>query len=357
MNSKVLILITLILVLASITRADTYSSFKTTRFYSANGRYFVEVTPNKHATLYANGRSLERRWSRALPELPARLFITNDGTRVVMVDYYYGNNGTASANVVIFFDEVGNQIAAHPLAAVANISRVFQTTSSAHWYYGALFTPDQATFILETIVRTCDPPNTTIQLQKDLDALEKCMQAQPYEELRFSMSTGALISKLDIQTKYTDGETRLLHELELVEAEHPPDKLNLVNSLVGLAHFYADRKQPAKAKDLYERAIPIYSAALGADFFLVAELVGDAATNYRELGAYRRAEELFRRALSSLDRRQGNPDSVSPVAITVYEEYTVLLRKLNRNAEAERMKRRVHVLRAAYPDYKVATTR
>ncbi len=357
MRSKVLILITVILVLAPITRADTYSTFKTTRFYSANSRYFVEVTPNKRGTLYANGRSLERRWSRTLPELPARLFITNDGTRVVMVDYYYGNNGTASANVVIFFDEAGNQIAAHPLAAVANISRVLRTTSSAHWYYGALFTPDQATFIVETIVRTCDPPNTTIQSQKDLDAFDKCMRAQPYEELRFSMATGALTSRLNIQTKYTDGETRLLHNLELVEAEHPPDKLSLVDSLVELAHFYGAQKQYAKAKDLYERAIPIYSGALGANFFLVAELVGDAAANYRQLGDYRRAEELFRRALNSLDRGQGDPANVSPVAITVYEEYAVLLRRLNRYPEAESIKRRVQVLRAAYPDYKAAATR
>lgn len=357
MSSKVLILITLILVLAPITLADTHSTFQTTRFYSANGRYFVEVTPNKRGTLYANTRSLERRWSRTLPELPSRLFITNDGTRVVMVDYCYGNSGTASANVVIFFDEAGNQIAAHPLAKVANISRVLQTTSSAHWYYGALFSPDQTTFIVETIVRTCAPPNATIQAQKDLDAFDKCMRAQPYEELRFSMATGALSSRLNIQTKYADRETQLLHDLELVEAEHPPDKLNLVNSLVELAHFYAGQKQYAKAKEFYERAIPVYSGALGANFFLVAELVGDAATNYRQLGNYRRAEERFLRALTSLDRGQGNPDSVSPVTITVYEEYAVLLRKLNRIAEAERMERRAHVLRAAYPDYKVAATR
>jgi tetratricopeptide (TPR) repeat protein len=357
MHSKVLILITVILVLSPITRADTYSTFKTTRFYSADGRYFVEVTPNKRGTLYANGRSLERRWSRTLPELPARLFLTNDGTRVVMVDYYYGNNGTASANVVIIFDEAGNQIAAHPLAAVANISRVLQTTSSAHWYYGALFTPDQTTFIVETVVRTCDPPNTSIQSQKDLDAFDKCMRAEPYEELHFSLATGALTSRFNIQTKYTDRETKLVHDLELVEAEHPLDKLNLVNSLVGLAHFYADQKQYAKAKDLYERAIPIYSGALGANFFLVAELVGDAATNYRQLGDYRRAQELFLRALTSLDRGQGDPASVSPVAITVYEEYAVLLRRLNRNAEAGGMERRAQVLRSAYPDYKAAATR
>src|SRR5438046_1252568 len=57
MTTKLLILIVLLLAPAIIARADTYSTFKTTRFYSANGRYFIEVTPNKHMTLYANDRT------------------------------------------------------------------------------------------------------------------------------------------------------------------------------------------------------------------------------------------------------------------------------------------------------------
>lgn len=353
---KATIIAILLLVPGTIARGDTYSTFQTTRFYSANDLYFVKVTPSKRATLYRKGRRLQRLWSRVLPELPARVFITNDGTRVVMIDYYYGNNGSASANVVLFFDEAGNQIAGHALGQIAHLSRVYQTTSSAHWYYGALFTPDQSTFTVETVVRKCDSPKTMVQTQEDIAAYDDCMKARPFEELRFSMATGSLTSRVDIQTKYIDREKRLLHELELVENEHPPDNLNFVNSLLELARFYEQQRQYAKAKGFYEKAIPIYSRTLGADFFGVAQAVGYAATNCRELGDYGCAEALYRRALTSLDGRQGDPDSVSPVVITVYEEYAVLLRELNRDEEAQRMERRASLLRAAYPSYRTNKT-
>jgi tetratricopeptide (TPR) repeat protein len=355
--SRGIIVAIVFLALGAIAHADTYSTFQTTRYYSTNHQYFVEVTPNKRATLYLSGRRLQQVWSRVLPELPARLFIANDGKRVVMLDYYYGNGRSPSANVLLLFDETGSLIASHSLGEVANLSRVPQTTSSAHWYYGALFTPDQSILIVETIVRKCEPPKWNVQSQEEREAYEECMKVQPYEELRFSMATGKLISRVDIQSKYTDPEKRLLHELELVENEHPPDNLNLADALFELARFYERQRQYARARDFYERAIPIYSRTLGADFFTVAQIVGDAATNYRNLGDYPRAEQFYRRALASLDKTQGNPDSVSPVAITVYEEYAVFLRKLSRDGEAERMERRAKVLRAAYPDYTVDKTR
>ena len=73
--------------------ADTYSTFQTTRYYSANRRYLVIVTEKKRATLYRKGRKLQRVWSRTLSALPQKLFVTTDGKRVVMVDRYYGNGG------------------------------------------------------------------------------------------------------------------------------------------------------------------------------------------------------------------------------------------------------------------------
>lgn len=217
LNLRITILALLFLVSGVIAHADTYSTFKNQRFYSANNLYFLEVTPAKRATLYRTGRRLQRVWSRVLPELPGRVFITNDGRRVVLVDYYYGNDGVASANVVLFLDQAGKRIAGHALSEVANLSRVLQTTSSAHWYYGGFFTPGQRTFIVETIVRKCDPP-TTIRTQEDLVASDEC--SVPFEELQFSLATGAVISRTEIQSKYADPEKRLLHQLELAEGDH-----------------------------------------------------------------------------------------------------------------------------------------
>jgi tetratricopeptide (TPR) repeat protein len=343
------------LVFGAIARADTYSDFHTRLYYSANHRYFVRITPNKHATLYRKDRRPTRVWSTVVPELPASVFVANDGSRVVLIDNYYGNGSAPFAKVVMFFNQNGQQIASHSLIDLVNLSRTVSTTSSAHWYYGALFTPDRSTLVVETIVRKCEPPAWIVHTQEEREELEKCSKAVPYEALSFSMATGELVSRADIQSRYIEPEKRLMHELEFLENEHPPDKLSMVYALLHLAHFYERMEQYRLAAAYYERAIPIYSASLGAAFYSVVEAVGQAATNYRKMGDYRRAERSYRRALTALDSRQGDPRKVSPIAITMYEQYSVLLRQLKRDLQAERMERRAKVLRVTYPDYEASS--
>src|SRR2546422_9183334 len=91
MKFKICCVLIASLILASNALADTYSTFQTTRFYSTNRRYLVEVDAKKRATLYRNGRYFQRIWTRILPELPRELFIANDGTGMAIVDFYYGN--------------------------------------------------------------------------------------------------------------------------------------------------------------------------------------------------------------------------------------------------------------------------
>ncbi len=330
--------------------ADTYSTFQTTRYYSANRQYIVELKPNKRALVYRRGHRFQLLWSRILPHLPANLFITNDGSRVVLIDHYYGNDSSPSANAILFFDQRGNQFSSYKLAEIANLPRVVSTTSTAHWYYGAFFTRDQSGFAIETIVRKCDPPTLNARSREESKQIEDCLAPQPYEELLFSVATGRLISRAEIQNRYTDPEKRLLHELELAENAHPHSNLTLAPALLRLASFYGLQKEYGKAAPFYEKAIPMLSKAFGADSS-VAEAVGDAATNHRELGNYRRAEHFYATALRSLDKKQGDPSKVPPIAIKVYEEYAVLLRKLQRDTEAQQMESRARVLRSANPDY------
>jgi tetratricopeptide (TPR) repeat protein len=119
-----------------------------------------------------------------------------------------------------------------------------------------LFSPDEQTLIVETMKQRCERPNY---------ATEQCWRSDPHEELRFSMANGALISRADISAKYADQEKRLLHELDLVLAEHPPDELNLAAMVLELGKFYEGQKQYSKAKDYYEHAIRVYSRKFGAD--------------------------------------------------------------------------------------------
>lgn len=339
----ILLTVALVLFASAIAHADTYATFTTKRFFSPNNRYVVEVLPDKRATLYVKQRRLQKIWSRTLPELPARLFISNDGTRVVMVDFYYGNGSSASANVIVFLDEAGNQTASHALGQIANLPKVLHTTSSAHWYYGAFFTPDEKQFVVETLINRCHP--------KTPDEAENCWKSDPLEEIRFSTANGALISRADIRTRYADLETRFLHELEIEQSEHPPDQLNLAYAMLRLAHLYEDKGQYAKAKGFYDRGIPILSKALYPRDPSVAFAVGEAATNCRKLKDYKCAQRLFPRSLAALDDKK-NANSFVPVAITVYEDYAIFLREQNRNNDAIRMEERAKVLRMRSPNFK-----
>jgi hypothetical protein len=75
------------------------------------------------------------------------------------------------------------------------------------------------TFVVETVARKCEPPARAARTGEDIAAAEECMNPLPYEELNFSLETGKLISRVDIQSKYLDPEKRLTHELELVEPD------------------------------------------------------------------------------------------------------------------------------------------
>ena len=342
-NRAVLVAV-LCLGLSSLARADTYSAFETKRFYSANAEYYVEVRPDKRATLYRTERQPKQIWSRVLPVLPGRLFVSKNGKRVVIIDHYGGNEGKASAKVVLFFDETGQQIADYELGNVAALSLVLHTTSSAHWYYGALFTADEQTLIVETMKQRCERPEGY--------SAEQCWRSDPHEELQFSMATGALISRVNISGKYADREKRLLHELELVLEEHPPDQLSLAARVLEVAKFYRDQQEYSKAKSFYEKGIQVYSNKFGPDSDFAIDAMGEAAINYRNLGDATRSAELFRRVLNVLDKnRKQRPENVRPTAITFYEEYALLLRELKRVKEAEQMEVRAKALRALTPNY------
>jgi len=108
--------------------ADQYSTFRTTRFYSPNRHYFIEVRENKRATLYRNGRNVRRIWSRVLPYLPRNMFVADDGLGAAMVDFYYGNNCVADAPVVVLFGQGGKELSRYLLKDLADLTQTTATT-------------------------------------------------------------------------------------------------------------------------------------------------------------------------------------------------------------------------------------
>src|ERR1700754_1326084 len=159
---QTIILALALLLIATSTRADTYSTFVRTEYYAANREYFVVVTDRQLATLYrVEPRGPQRLWIHVLPQLPGHLLVTNDGSRVALIDRYYGNGHNPNTPAVIWFNENGNEIARHLLADVADLSNVYMTTSASHWYSEVGFTSDESALVIDTIVAKRDPATCT----------------------------------------------------------------------------------------------------------------------------------------------------------------------------------------------------
>ena len=202
MNIKTCIALLILLgavVFVPSTSADTYATFQTTRYYSANRRYFEEVTEKKRATLYRNGRNARRVWSRMLPEFPGTLFVTNDGSRSVIVDRYYGNRGSPQTPVVILLDETGTQIASHRLGDVANLDRTLQTISAAHWCGETKLSPDEQSLLIESRVLRVSWDECRAKVAPHDSG--KCWETIPYQHLKFALATGELIERLDLAVR------------------------------------------------------------------------------------------------------------------------------------------------------------
>lgn len=191
---RTIILALALLLLVTSRRADTYSTFTRTEYYSANREYFVVVTERQLATLYrVESRGPRRLWTHVLPQLPGHLLVTNDGSRVALIDRYYGNAHNPDLPGVVWFNENGNEIARHRLADLADLSRVNMTISASHWYSEVAFTADESALVIETIVAKRDR-ETCSHINSGEEANE-CGKSIPHEQLRFETTSGKLVSR------------------------------------------------------------------------------------------------------------------------------------------------------------------
>lgn len=197
---QTIILALVLLLIATSTRADTYSTFVRTEYYSANREYFVVVTDRELATMYrVESRGPRRLWVHVLPQLPGELLVTNDGRRVALIDRYYGNGHHPNMPAVIWFNETGNEIARHHLADLADLSRVNMTTSTSHWYSEAAFTPDESALVIDTIVAKRAPATCThVNSAQEAD---DCGRSIPHEQLRFEAASGKLVSRTNLTAR------------------------------------------------------------------------------------------------------------------------------------------------------------
>ena len=190
---KKLMLIISMLTLTLSARADTYSTFKTMRYYSDNKLYYLRITANKRAALY---RGRHRIWSRILPQLPGKVILTNDGSRIVVIDYYYGNGRNPKATVLRFLNERGADMTTYTLGELADLSKVLNTTSTSHWYTAVELTPDEKYIYVETSIAKYNP--TTFKPPLNSNEAIDWMESLPYERLEFSILTGKLTKRTSL---------------------------------------------------------------------------------------------------------------------------------------------------------------
>ncbi len=176
--------------------ADSYAAFTKTRYYSADRSYFVQVTEDKRATLYRNGKNLRRVWSIKLEALPGNLLVTNDGKRIVLIDRYYGNAHSAETPVVVFLDENGKQITSHKLGDVADLKNVLTTISAAHWIKDFNLSKDQQSLVIESQVLMIPWPDCKDKVKPE--DIGKCWESVPYQQLKFSLATGEIVERVDV---------------------------------------------------------------------------------------------------------------------------------------------------------------
>ena len=94
--------------------------------------------------------------------------------------------------------------------------------------------------------------------------------------------------------------------LELTEAAHGPDHPEVAATLTNLGNAWSDLGQPAKARELHERALRICEGKTGSDHLVVAGILTNLGNAWMNLGQPAKARELFERALRICEGKTGS---------------------------------------------------
>ena len=140
--------------------------------------------------------------------------------------------------------------------------------------------------------------------------------------------------------QYNDAESWYLQALKLL-ADAGPEEPRLAVTLNTLAMLYHSQKQYSVAAPLYEQVLQLLQAVLPPEHPTLATTRNNLAVLYEAQGQYAKAEPLYRQALEDLEKRLG-PEHANVAA--ALGNYADLLRKLQRNAEADRLDARAQAI-------------
>ena len=198
--------------------------------------------------------------------------------------------------------------------------------------------------------RTASPKRQAAQSEKELKAAIR--EAEDFVPLdrRLPHRLDALAEFYLDQGKYSKAEPLYERSLALREKLLGPRHLDVARSLDNLAYTYTAQRKYAKAEAIQQRSREIRQKALAAhpDVYLdrsleVVESLDHLAELYVAEGKYAEAEPLYQQALAIREKVLG-PSHID-VARNL-KNYAALLRKANREAEAEKMELRAKTIEA-----------
>ena len=153
------------------------------------------------------------------------------------------------------------------------------------------------------------------------------------------------------QGQEANAERFYLAALAEVENAGPEDP-RLAATLNTLAVLYHAQRKYAQAESFYQRVLRLLEQTIGPEHPTLATTLNNLAVVYEAQGKYDMADPLYQRALTLLERTLG-PEH--PNLAAALENYADLLRKMQREAEAETAEGRAKAIWAKHkraPDRK-----
>lgn len=130
------------------------------------------------------------------------------------------------------------------------------------------------------------------------------------------------------------------------EAEATPDN-RLVMALNDLAAWYRGKKRYEQAEKTYRRVLELQARRLGEQGDVAPLPLNDLGVIYTESGRFAEAEEAFKKSLARYGTPAPGELRSDDEAVTLHN-YSVLLEKTGRAAEAKEMEAKAQAIRAAH---------
>lgn len=233
----------------------------------------------------------------------------------------------------------------------------------------------------------CESRGDLAGAEQHFRAALKIAEAAGADDPRVSTTKINLASAYCQEAKYAQAEGLLKQTLEAAERKFPPDLSNIQSSLNGLRDVYGMQNRTDEEIQVFLRIIGIHEKTLGPNHpeipcdlsslgamylwkeqyddaestykralaidekiyrpndFHIANHLSNLATVYCKQRKYSQSESLYKQAMAMYEKDSG---SRQLYLATSLREYAVLLRQINRDAEATKIDSRAEAIKAAH---------